>query len=174
MAENATPKKESRTSLKAVFRTYIWPRRKLLGLGLLLVFVSRIAGFVLPYSPKYLIDEVIANGQMDMLYPLLGLVVLAVGVQALTSFFLVKLLSVEAQYMIAELRSQVQQQILRLPIRFFDNTKSGSLVSRVMTDVEGVRNLVGTGFTQLIGGIITAIGALCFMIAFSWKLTAVS
>ncbi len=174
MSKPSTPKKESRTTLKAVLRTYVWPRRKLLGFGLFLVFISRLAGFVLPYSPKYLLDEVVGKGEFEMLYPLLGLVVLAVAIQSLTSFFLVKLLSVEAQYMIAELRSQVQQQILRLPIRFFDNTKSGNLVSRVMTDVEGVRNLVGTGFTQLIGGIITAIGALGVMIYYSWELTAIS
>lgn len=174
MSKPSTPKKESRTTLKSVLKTYVWPRRKLLGFGLLLVFVSRIAGFVLPYSPKYLLDEVVGKGEFDMLYPLLGIVVLAVAIQALTSFFLVKLLSVEAQYMIAELRSQVQQQILRLPIRFFDNTKSGNLVSRVMTDVEGVRNLVGTGFTQLLGGVVTAIGALGVMIYYSWELTAIS
>ncbi|MFK7921174.1 MAG: ABC transporter ATP-binding protein [Bacteroidia bacterium] len=174
MSKPSTPKKESRTTFKAVLKTYVWPRRKLLGFGLFLVFVSRIAGFVLPYSPKYLLDEVVGKGEFEMLYPLLGLVVLAVAIQALTSFFLVKLLSVEAQYMIAELRSQVQQQILRLPIRFFDNTKSGNLVSRVMTDVEGVRNLVGTGFTQLIGGLVTAIGALGVMIYYSWELTAIS
>ncbi|MEL7532083.1 MAG: ABC transporter ATP-binding protein [Bacteroidota bacterium] len=174
MSKPSTPKKESRTTLKAVLKTYVWPRRKLLGFGLFLVFISRLAGFVLPYSPKYLIDVVFEQQQFDLLYPILGIVVLAVTIQALTSFFLVKLLSVEAQYMIAELRSQVQQQILRLPIRFFDNTKSGNLVSRVMTDVEGVRNLVGTGFTQLIGGLITAIGALGVMIYYSWQLTLVS
>ncbi len=168
------PKKKGFANLREVYRNYIWPRRRLLGLGLALVFVSRIAGFVLPLAPKYLLDDILGKGQFNLLLPLLGVVVIAVTIQSITSFFLVKLLSVEAQYMIAELRSKVQQQIIRLPLRFFDNTQSGNLVSRVMTDVEGVRNLVGTGFTQLIGGLITAIGSLGFLLYFSWQLTLVA
>jgi len=176
MANGTTSKaqKGGFTRLGKAFRTYIWPRRKLLGLGLALVFVSRIAGFVMPYAPKYLLDDIIGPQNYDMLLPLLLVVVGAVSVQSLTSFFLVKLLSVEAQRMIAELRSQVQQHILQLPVRFFDNTQTGNLVSRVMTDVEGVRNLVGTGFTQLIGGLITAIGSLIILIYFSPLLTLIA
>ena len=174
MSETASPKKKSFANIREVFSTYIWPRRKLLGLGLFLVFVSRLAGFVVPYAPKFLLDDIIAPQKYDLILPLLGIVILAVTLQAVTSYFLVKLLSVEAQYMIAELRSKVQQQIIRLPIKFFDNTKSGNLVSRVMTDVEGVRNLVGTGFTQLLGGIITAIGSLVVMIYYSPLLTLVA
>lgn len=143
-------------------------------LGLALVFVSRIAGFVMPYAPKYLLDDIIGPQNYEMLVPLLLVVVAAVTIQSVTSYYLVKLLSVEAQYMIAELRSQVQQHIIRLPISFYDNTQIGNLVSRVMTDVEGVRNLVGTGFTQLIGGIFTAIGSLIIMIYFSPLLTLVA
>jgi ABC-type multidrug transport system fused ATPase/permease subunit len=167
-------KKKAWANLKEVFFTYIWPRRRLLGLGLLLVFISRLAGFVLPFAPKYLLDNIIAKGEYDLLVPLLGVVVVAVSIQALTSFFLVRLLSVEAQLLIAELRSKVQQQIIRLPLKFFDNTQSGNLVSRVMTDVEGVRNLVGTGFTQLLGGLITATGSLAILLYFSWELTLMS
>lgn len=167
-------KEKPKNSLKSVFKTYIWPRRKLLGFGLFLVFVSRIAGFVLPYSPKYLLDEIVDKGNMDLLYPLIGVVFLAVSIQAITSFYLVKLLSVEAQYLIAELRSKVQEHIIKLPTKFYDNTQSGNLVSRVMTDVEGVRNLVGTGFTQLIGGVFTAIGAFVFLLYLSPIITIVA
>ena len=169
-----TKKTASRTTLKDVFRTYIWPRRRLLGFGLFLVLISRLAGFVMPYAPKYLLDNIIAPNNYDLLLPLLLVVVAAIAIQSVTSFYLVKLLSVEAQYMIAELRSKVQQHIIRLPVAFYDNTQIGNLVSRVMTDVEGVRNLVGTGFTQLIGGVITALGSLGFMIYFSPLLTLVS
>ncbi len=165
---------ESLTSVRYAFKNIIWPRRKMLGLGLLLVFVNRLAGLVLPAAPKYLLDQVLPQGDVSLLYTLLGVVALAVLVQSVTSFSLVRLLSVEAQYMIAELRSKVQQHIIHLPVKFFDNTKSGTLVSRIMTDVEGVRNLVGTGFTQLIGGVLTSIGALIILFSISWQLTLLS
>jgi ABC-type multidrug transport system fused ATPase/permease subunit len=165
------PKKESRASIKFALKTFVWPRRKMLALGLLLVVFNRAAGLILPGSNKILFDEVLPNQDLDLLYIVLGVVALAVTIQSITSFSLVKLLSVEAQHMIADLRSQVQAQIIHLPIKFFDNTKSGALVSRIMTDVEGVRNLVGTGFTQLIGGVITSIASLVILIYISWKLT---
>ena len=165
---------ESLTSVRYAFRNIVWPRRKMLALGLLLVFINRAAGLVLPAAPKYLLDSVLPQGDLDLLYPLLAVVALAVLIQAATSFSLVRLLSVEAQYMIAELRSQVQRHIIHLPVRFFDNTKSGTLVSRIMTDVEGIRNLVGTGFTQLIGGVLTSIGALTILFSISWQLTLFS
>ncbi len=173
--ENDTPnKKKSRTSFKEVYRTYLWPRRKMLAIGLLLVMFNRAAGLILPGSSKYLLDNVIPNSDMDMLFLLLSIVGIAVIVQGITSFSLVRLLSVEAQHMIALLRSDVQQHIIHLPINFFDNTKSGALVSRVMTDVEGVRNLVGTGFTQMIGGILTAIASLIILLSISPILTVFS
>jgi subfamily B ATP-binding cassette protein MsbA len=165
---------ESLTSVGLAFRKIVWPRRKMLALGLLLVVINRAAGLVLPAAPKYLLDSVLPNQRLDLLYPLLGVVALAVLIQSATSFSLVRLLSVEAQMMIAELRSQVQKHIINLPIRFFDNTKSGTLVSRIMTDVEGIRNLVGTGFTQLIGGVLTSIGALIILLNISWQLTIFS
>ncbi|GAB4416901.1 MAG: ABC transporter ATP-binding protein [Bacteroidia bacterium] len=164
-------KSESLASVRYAFRTIIWPRRKMLAIGLLLVLINRISGLVLPAAPKYLLDTIVPEGDMGKMYLLLGVVALAVLVQSASSFALVRLLSVEAQYMIAELRSRVQQQILLLPLRYFDNTKSGTLVSRIMNDVEGIRNLVGTGFTQLIGGVLTAIGALVILILISPLLT---
>ncbi|MEM7367838.1 MAG: ABC transporter ATP-binding protein [Bacteroidota bacterium] len=164
----------TRTKWKDAFQTYIWPRRGMLAVGLVLVVISRAAGLVLPGSTKILFDDVLPNQDLDLLWLLLIAVSGAVILQAVTSFALVRLLSVAAQHMIADLRSKVQQQIIHLPIRFFDNTKSGSLVSRVMTDVEGVRNLVGTGFTQLIGGVLSAIAVLVILFSISPTLTMIA
>ena len=141
-------------------------------IGLLLIIISRLAGLVLPGASKYLIDDVIANGDLEMLKLLIIAVTSAIILQATTSFLLTRILSVEAQHLIAQLRVKVQQKVLQLPIRFFDNHKSGELVSRIMTDVEGVRNLVGTGLVQLIGGTITAIISLFLLINISGKMTA--
>lgn len=121
-----------RASLGKIFRTIIWPRRRLLLLGLFLIIINRLAGLVLPGASKYLIDEVIAKGDLQFMKILLLGVAGAIIVQAATSFFLTKLLSVEAQHLISRLRSEVQQHIIHLPIRFFDNAKSGELVSRIM------------------------------------------
>ena len=150
-------KKKKKITIGKVFKTIIWPRRNLLLLGLFLIIINRLAGLVLPGSIKYLIDDVIVNKDMDLLRILLLAVSGALIIQSTTSFVLTKLLSVEAQHLIAKLRSKVQQQIIGLPIRFFDNSKSGELVSRIMTDVEGVRNLVGTGLVLLVGGALTSI-----------------
>jgi len=132
--------------------------------GLVLILVNRLSGLVLPASTKYLVDDVLREGNSDLLWPLLGAVLVAVAVGATTSFVLTRLLSVEAQLMIAHLRAQVQRHVLRLPIRSFDDTKTGELVSRIMDDVEGVRNLVGTGLVQLVGGSLTAVVALGFLL----------
>jgi subfamily B ATP-binding cassette protein MsbA len=167
-------KKPSISSLRHVFMTIIWPRRKLLLLGLVLISVNRLAGRVLPGSTKYLVDDVIANSDRGMLRVLLFAVGGAVTVQAVTSFLLTRLLSVEAQHLIAQLRVQVQQHVIRLPIRFFDDNKSGALVSRIMTDVQGVRNLVGTGLVLLVGGVITAAVALVLLIKINAKMTFVA
>ena len=156
--------KISGASLRNAFQDIIWPRRRLIALGLVLILLNRLAGLVLPASTKYLVDNVIAQGNIPLLYQLLGLVAGAVAVQAVTSFALTLLLSVEAQHLIAQLRSQVQRHVLGLPVRLFDNAKSGELVSRIMDDVEGVRNLVGTGLVQLVGGIVTAVVALVFLV----------
>ena len=155
---------KSKTTIGNVFKTIIWPRKKLVFIGLILIVISRLAGLVLPGASKFLIDEVIANGDHEMLKNLILYVVGAIVVQAVTSFLLTQLLSVEAQHLIAQLRVKVQQHIIKLPISFFDNQKSGALVSRIMTDVEGVRNLVGTGLVQLFGGVLTSIISLFLLI----------
>lgn len=159
-------------SIASVFKTIVWPRRKLLSIGLLLIVISRLASLVLPGASKYLIDDVVVKKDYEMLYQVLFFVTLAIVVQAITSFLLTRLLSVEAQLLIAELRVKVQKKVLGLPINFFDDSKSGELVSRIMTDVEGVRNLVGTGLVQLIGGSLTSIIALGLLINISPSMTA--
>ena len=174
MSDKKTQKKISGASLKAAFQEIIWPRRKLLLIGLMLIMFNRMAGLVLPASTRYLIDNVIANADLRMLYILLSAVGGAVIVQAATSYSLTMLLSVEAQHLIASLRSQVQKHVLQLPVRVFDNTKSGELVSRIMDDVEGVRNLVGTGLVQLVGGTVTAIIAFVYLVGISPVMTALA
>ncbi|HYG03082.1 MAG TPA: ABC transporter ATP-binding protein [Chryseosolibacter sp.] len=163
--------KKSRVSIGHVFKTIVWPRRKIVFIGLLLIVVSRLASLVLPWSSKYLIDDVIGKSDLEMLKILLMAVVGSIIVSSITSFLLTRILSVEAQHLISVLRAQVQKQILRLPIRFFDNTKSGALVSRIMTDVEGVRNLVGTGLVQLVGGLLSSVLCLILLIRISPMMT---
>ena len=146
------------------FKEFIWPRRKIVSIGLILIIVRSLSSLVLPYASKNLIDEVIPAQNMEGLRYLLLAVCIAVLLQSLSSFSLTQILSVEAQQLISILRAKVQQKLLTLPISFFDNEKSGALVSRVMSDVEGVRNLVGTGLIQLIGGSLTAIVSLFILI----------
>lgn len=170
---NREPSKKSVSlaSVRHAFWTIVWPRRRLVLVGLVLVGVNRLSGLVLPGSTKYLIDNVIAERDTGLLKVLLAVVGGAILVQALTSYLLTRLLSVEAQHLISVLRAQMQEHIIRLPISFFDNTKSGALVSRIMTDVEGVRNLVGTGLVQLVGGSLTAVVALVLLIRISPQMT---
>jgi ABC-type multidrug transport system fused ATPase/permease subunit len=163
---------ENKVSIGSVFKTIVWPRRKLLFVGLVLIIISRLASLVLPGASKYLMDDVIVNNDFDKLYDIIYWVGGSIIVQAITSFSLTRLLSVEAQHLIAELRARVQKKVLSLPISFFDNSKSGELVSRIMTDVEGVRNLVGTGLVQLIGGSLTSIISLVLLIKISPMMTA--
>jgi len=157
-------KKQKLGNVNYVFKNIIWPRKWILFAGLGIIIINRIAGFVLPYAPKYLIDDIITPSNYSLMPTLLIGLGTAVLVQSISSFGLTRLLSVEAQHLIAELRSKVQQHIIQLPISFFDNNKSGALVSRIMSDVEGVRNLVGTGFVQLIGGSLTSIASLIMLI----------
>lgn len=163
--------KKNKVTIAHVFRTIVWPRRNIVLVGLLLIMVSTLASLVLPWSSKLLIDEVIVKKDVNMLKVLLGAVMGAITIQATTSFLLTRILSVEAQHLISVLRSQVQQKILRLPVRFFDNTKSGALVSRIMSDVEGVRNLVGTGLVQLVGGLLSSVICLVLLIRISPMMT---
>jgi ABC-type multidrug transport system fused ATPase/permease subunit len=161
-------------SLRRAFAEIIWPRRRLVLIGLVLILVNRLSGLVLPASTKYLVDDVISKGRGELLWTLLGAVALAIVVQAATSFALTRLLSVEAQLLIAGLRSQVQYHVLRLPVRSFDDTRSGELVARVMDDVEGVRNLVGTGLVQLVGGTLTPVVAMVFLVRIDPIMTALA
>jgi subfamily B ATP-binding cassette protein MsbA len=163
---------KSKVSIASVFKTIIWPRKKLLFIGLLLIVISRLASLVLPGASKYLMDDVIVNKDFDKLYTIIFWVAGAIVIQAITSFALTRLLSVEAQHLIAQLRVKVQQKILSLPISFFDNSKSGELVSRIMSDVEGVRNIVGTGLVQLVGGTLTSVISLVLLIKISPMMTA--
>lgn len=158
-------KSKSKVTLLQVFKTIIWPRRKLLFIGLIMIIISRAAGLVPPWATKPFIDDILVKGELNALPQLLLLVAGAILIQAVTSFMLTKLLSVEAQHLISVLRSKVQKHLLRLPTSFFDNEKSGALVSRVMNDVEGVRNLVGTGLVQLVGGVLTAVISVGFLIS---------
>lgn len=162
---------KNKVSFRWAFKEFIWPRRKIVSLGLFLILVRSLSGLVLPYASKTLIDEVIPSKDTYALTYLLIVVCAALLFQSVSSFSLTRLLSVEAQHLISILRTKVQQKLLRLPISFFDNNKSGALVSRVMTDVEGVRNLVGTGLVQLIGGSITAIISLVILIKINEQMT---
>jgi len=162
---------DKKVSILKAFKTIIWPRKNLVFIGLLLIVISKAASFVTPIASKYLVDDVIAKKDVEMLKLLVIGVMLAILVQAVTSFLLTRILSVQAQFLISELRAQVQQKVLSLPIRFFDNTKSGALVSRIMSDVEGVRNLIGTGLVQLVGGTITAIVSLILLLGISPTMT---
>ena len=162
---------KNKVSFRWAFKEFIWPRRKIVSLGLFLILVRSLSGLVLPYASKTLIDEVIPSKDTDALTYLLVVVCVSLLFQSVSSFSLTRLLSVEAQHLISILRAKVQQKLLKLPISFFDNNKSGALVSRVMTDVEGVRNLVGTGLVQLIGGSITAIISLVILIKINGQMT---
>jgi len=162
---------DKKVSILKAFKTIIWPRRKLVFIGLFLIVISKAASFVAPVSLRYFLDDIVPNKDYDFLKILVVVVVLSFLVQAVMSFLLTKVLSIQAQYMISELRAQVQKQVLSLPIRFFDNTKSGALVSRIMSDVEGVRNLIGTGLVQLVGGTITAVVSLILLLRISPTMT---
>jgi subfamily B ATP-binding cassette protein MsbA len=165
------PEKRKLGNIQYVFQNIILPRKWLLLGGLLIIIVNRLAGLVLPGSTKFLIDNIITDGQYEMLTLLLVVVGGAVLIQAISSYFLTRLLSVEAQHLIAELRAKIQQHVIRLPVRYFDEHKTGELVSRIMTDVEGVRNLVGTGLVQLFGGILTSVISLILLLRINALMT---
>ena len=152
----------------------MWRHRKKLGFGLGIMVINRLSGFVLPASSKQLIDEVIEKGRFELLAPLALAVGLATVVQAITSFSLSQVISVAAQGVIMDMRRAVHDHVVRLPIRFFDDTKSGELISRIMSDAEGIRNLVGTGIVMLVGGVFTAVLALCVLIYLNWQITVLT
>ena len=150
------------------------PRRGLLAVGFVLMVINKVAGFVLPYSSRFLIDNVVTKHQTSMLRPLVFSVLFATLVQGVTSFSLTQLLSKAAQRLIAELREEVQKHISRLPVSFYDANKTGALVSRIMSDVEGVRNLLGTGLVDFSGGIVAAGIALVLLLRTSVPLTLIA
>ena len=170
-------RKQKRVSGAAAWREareLVWTHRRRLSLGLVLMLVSRLAGMVLPASPKFLIDDVIGKGRTDLLLPIALAAGVATVFQAVTSFALSQLLGVAAQRAITEMRKRVQAHILRLPVRYFDSTQTGVLVSRVMTDAEGIRNLVGTGLVQLAGGLVTAAIGIAVLFWLNWHMTTIT
>jgi len=162
---------KKKVNVMQAFKEFIWPRKGIVSVGLVLIVISRLASLVLPLKSKELLDEIIPNKDLDALISMVLIVSGAILIQAITSFALTRLLSVEAQLLISKLRAKVQKQVLSLPISYFDNNKSGALVSRIMSDVEGVRNLIGTGLVQLFGGTVTAIISLVLLINISGKMT---
>jgi subfamily B ATP-binding cassette protein MsbA len=155
-------------------RTLIAARRGRLVLGLALMLVNRLAGMVLPATSKYLVDDVIGKNRTDLLYPLALAAGAATLVQAATTFSLSQVLGVAAQRAITDMRRRVEAHVARLPVRYFDSTKSGILISRIMTDAEGIRNLVGNGLVQLVGSIVTAVIALAYLFYLNWFLTCIN
>ena len=155
-------------------RELLWARRGRLTLGLALMLVNRVSGLVLPASSKFLIDDVVGKGRADLLVPLAVAAGAATVVQAITSFALSQVLGVAAQRAITDMRRKVESHVARLPVRYFDSTQSGVLISRIMTDAEGIRNLVGTGLVQLTGSVVTALVALAYLFYLNWFLTTVT
>ena len=155
---------------RALMRRY----RYRLALGLVLIFVSRLAGLVVPAMVGYIVDDVVPNGRVDELLLLAGVGLVAAVVQSATGFGLSQVLGVAAQRAITEMRKRVMAHVSRLPIRYFDSTQTGILISRVMTDAEGIRNLVGTGLVQLAGGLLTASIALGWLFYLNWRLTSLT
>src|SRR2546428_6980294 len=152
----------------------IKPRRGLLAAGFVLMAINRAAGLILPVSTKYFVDNVVLHRQVQLLTPIVLGVLGATIVQGLTSFSLTQLLSKSAQKMITDLRRRVQAHIGRLPVSYYDANKTGALVSRIMSDVEGVRNLVGTGLVEFVGGLMTAVIALVYLLHTSVGMTGVA
>jgi ABC-type multidrug transport system fused ATPase/permease subunit len=152
----------------------IWARRNRLALGMGLMVIDRLAGLVLPFTTKYLIDDVVGKGRHELLMPIALAAGAATTVQAVMSFANTQVLGVAAQRAITEMRRSVHEHIVHLPVRFFDTTQSGVLISRVMTDAEGIRNLVGTGLVQLIGSLVTAVLVLGVLIYVNWQLTLIT
>ncbi|MFN7981641.1 MAG: ABC transporter ATP-binding protein [Vicinamibacterales bacterium] len=174
---SATPGKDKKKITRGAIdeaKSLIWLHRKRLSLGLGLMIVNRLAGLVLPTTSKYLMDNVVLRNQWELLPRLAMAAGAATLVESLTSFSLSQVLGVAAQRAITEMRKDVEAHVMRLPVRYFDSTKTGVLISRIMTDAEGIRNLVGTGLVQLTGSILTAILALCVLIYLNWQLTAVT
>src|SRR5271169_1413467 len=152
----------------------IRPRRGLLAIGFVLMVINRVSGLVLPASTKFLVDNIIGKHQFQMLPKLVGIVLVATLIQGLTSFTLTQTLSKAAQKLIAELRRRVQEHIGRLSVSYYDSNKTGTMVARIMSDVEGVRNLLGTGLVDFVGGLLTAVIAFAVLIRISPVMTGIA
>jgi len=176
-ASKESPKPPRSERLRALLPD-LWrlvrPRRGLLAVGFVLMAVNRLAGLVLPASTKYLVDDVLGAGRSDLLVPIISGVLAATVLQGITSFGLTQLLSKAAQRLIADMRREVQQHVGRLPVAYYDGTKTGTLVTRIMSDVEGLRNLVGTGLVDFLGGLLTGAVALVLMLRISPVMTGVT
>ncbi len=155
-------------------KSLVFAHRGRLAFGAVLMLINRLVGLVLPASSKYIIDDVIGKNKFEMLTPIAIAAGAATLMQAVTSFSLSQVLGVAAQRAITEMRKRVQEQVARLPISYFDSTQTGKLISRMMNDAEGIRNLVGTGLVQLVGSSITAVIALGVLIYLNWRLTAMT
>ena len=171
MAEPRSRKKVNFANVRAEAKQLIRDHRRTLAIGLVIMVINRLAGLVIPATPKFLIDDVIGNNRPELLTVLVLAAAGAAVIQAITSFSLSQVVSVAAQGAIARLRKDVNAHVLRLPVGYFDSTKTGVLISRIMTDPEGIRNLVGTGLVQLIGGLLTAIIAFIVLVSLNWRLT---
>src|SRR6202158_1669416 len=172
--EGSKPKKKLTAGAWEEARALVWAHRKRLGIGLSLMVVNRLAGLVLPTTSKYLMDDVVGKQNWGLLPTLALAVGAATLVESVTSFSISQVLGVAAQRAITEMRKDVEAHVMRLPVRYFDSTKTGILISRIMSDAEGIRNLVGTGLVQLTGSILTALMALGVLLYLNWKLTAVT
>ncbi len=168
------PQSERLRTLLPDIWALVRPRRGLIALGFILMAINRSSGLVLPYSTKFFIDDIIGKRHVSMLVPLVLAVLGATALQGVTSFALTQLLSKAGQRVIAEMRRKVQEHVGRLPVAYYDANKTGTLVSRIMTDVEGVRNLIGTGLVEFVGGVFTAVIALVVLIRISPLMTALS
>jgi ABC-type multidrug transport system fused ATPase/permease subunit len=174
-AQQMDPEKKPRkTDMKRAWaeaRALMWKHRRSLSIGLVLMLISRIASMVLPFSTKYVIDDVLGGRQTQLLLPIALLAGLATVIQAITAFSLSQVVSITAQRAITNMRIEVDHHVLRLPVSYFDSAKTGQLISRIMTDAEGIRNLVGTGIVQLVGGLFSASLALGVLLYINWRLT---
>ena len=171
MAQAAKKPKLNFANVRAEARTLVWEHRKSLTIGMILMVISRLAGLVLPFSTKYFVDEVLDKGRSDLLTIIVVATAGATLIQAIIGYSLSQVVSIAAQGAIATMRKRVQQHVLRLPVSYFESTKSGSLISRIMNDPEGIRNLVGTGLLQLVGGLMTATIVFGILMYRNWHLT---
>jgi ABC-type multidrug transport system fused ATPase/permease subunit len=172
-----TPKKRSSERLRELWpdiKELVRPRRGMLALGFLLMLIGRPCGLVLPASTKYLVDDVIAKKQVHLLLPLVLAVMAATIIQGITSYGQTQLVSKAGQRLIAELRRKVQTHVAHLPVAYYDANKTGTLVARIMNDVEGIRNLLGTGLIEFVGGVLTAVLVLGYLLYLNWLLTAIA